>query len=266
MCGAFGTFAHQAYTACLRGQLSSNVRLLKNLDSTVMTRTFLLLALGLSLTVPALAAWTTKTTKDSMTDALKREAVVVNEDGHSLSIYRVPSGEVWANFALSNRSGDQLSPRQAPIYRVDKNEPDDLDLSRRLTERKLGVVLYAWEPKWINFSLWHGKEEQGRGKKMMSLMSGESVVFRYYLGAGGYKETSFTLIGAGEAIAEALGIPLSPDPEAEAKARAFNAAFSAASKACTTGPIPNLRACIEKVTSCQKQSGRDTTAFTACIQ
>ncbi len=26
MCGAFGTFAHQAYTACLRGQLSSNVR------------------------------------------------------------------------------------------------------------------------------------------------------------------------------------------------------------------------------------------------
>ena len=26
MCGAFGTFAHQAYTARLRGQLSSNVR------------------------------------------------------------------------------------------------------------------------------------------------------------------------------------------------------------------------------------------------
>ena len=26
MCGAFGSFAHQAYTACLRGQLSSNVR------------------------------------------------------------------------------------------------------------------------------------------------------------------------------------------------------------------------------------------------
>jgi hypothetical protein len=26
VCGAFGTFAHQAYTACLRGQLSSNVR------------------------------------------------------------------------------------------------------------------------------------------------------------------------------------------------------------------------------------------------
>ncbi len=26
MCGAFGTFAHQAYTACLHGQLSSNVR------------------------------------------------------------------------------------------------------------------------------------------------------------------------------------------------------------------------------------------------
>jgi hypothetical protein len=26
VCGAFATFAHQAYTACLRGQLSSNVR------------------------------------------------------------------------------------------------------------------------------------------------------------------------------------------------------------------------------------------------
>jgi hypothetical protein len=26
VCGAFGTFAHRAYTACLRGQLSSNVR------------------------------------------------------------------------------------------------------------------------------------------------------------------------------------------------------------------------------------------------
>ena len=26
MCGAFGTFAHQAYAACLRGRLNSNVR------------------------------------------------------------------------------------------------------------------------------------------------------------------------------------------------------------------------------------------------
>jgi hypothetical protein len=36
VCGAFGTFAHQAYTARLRGQLSSNVRQHKNPRSEAM--------------------------------------------------------------------------------------------------------------------------------------------------------------------------------------------------------------------------------------
>jgi hypothetical protein len=38
VCGAFGTFAHQAYTARLRGQLSSNVRLRRTPNRTHFAR------------------------------------------------------------------------------------------------------------------------------------------------------------------------------------------------------------------------------------
>jgi hypothetical protein len=51
VCGAFGTLAHQAYTACLRGQLSSNVRphMTRKPSFPPELRRYLTIVVGLSL-------------------------------------------------------------------------------------------------------------------------------------------------------------------------------------------------------------------------
>jgi len=211
------------------------------------------------------SAWQVTTTKDSMTDETKKSAVVINEDGHSFSIYRHPSGAVWANFSLSSKSLYQLAPQRPPIFRIDKNEPHDVMLEKRLQEMGGGVQAFAWEPKWVNFLVWHGNEAGGRSKMLNELMQGTSVVFRYYLFTGGYKETTFSLTDAGPAIADALGIPPVADSAVSANAQAFTAELIAARKACQQDP-KTFRACFEQVSSCRKQANNDPEKFRKCLQ
>jgi hypothetical protein len=210
------------------------------------------------------AAWQVTTTKDAMTDETKKSAVVLNDEGHSLSIYRLANGAVFANFSLASKSFDQLAPEKPPMFRVDKNEPHDLMAQKRLQEL-VGVQPLSSEPKWINFPIWHGKEAEGRSAVLNELMQGTSVVFRYYIFTGGYKETTFSLTGAGPAIADALGIPLAADPSAEANAKAFRAAGMAALKACRQD-MNTFRSCAERVASCRDQAGHDAEKLGKCLQ
>jgi hypothetical protein len=225
-----------------------------------------LIGLFLLLTIAtAHATWNVDTTTDSMTDEVKQAAKVTNDDGHSLSIYRHTSGAVWANFSLSNRSLDQLSPQKPPAFRVDKNEPQDIANEKRLQEMGVGIQAFAWEPKWVNFLIWHGKESEGRSKTLDQLMQGTSVVFRYYLFTGGYKETTFSLDGGGKAIASALDISTDVDKAAAERAEELKRAYLAATKTCQKD-MSTFRPCFERVNSCRKQSNNDLAAFQQCMQ
>jgi hypothetical protein len=213
-------------------------------------RALLLLLHGLLLALPASAGWTVKTWTDSMTDRVKREASVANDAGHRLSVYRGPDGAAWVTFSLASPPLDTIAPRPALIYRIDKYAPHDLESDRVLTESKLGLRLYAWEPGFVNFVVWHGKEDQGRSRALNELMTGANLIVRFHLGTGGYRETSFPLDGASPAIAEALGIALLADPEREAAAKAFNDALLEANSACTAYAqqrrLDDLRVCRQK--------------------
>lgn len=226
----------------------------------------LLLAIPLLLAmVTAFASWKVETKTDSMTDQIKKSAVVVNEQGHSLSIYRHPSGAAWGNFSLSNGSLDQLSSQKPPVFRIDKNAPHDVADEKRLQEMGVGVQAYAWEPKWVNFLIWHGNESEGRSKTLDQLIQGKTIVFRYYLFTGGHKETTFSLDGAGPAIANALGISVEVDKATAERQEEFKGAYLAASKTCQQD-MKTFRACFEKVNSCRKQANNDVAAFQQCLQ
>ena len=58
-----------------------------------------------------------------------------------------------------------------------------------LAAHGLGIQAYEWKPKWVNFLIWHGKEDEGIANDFVQLMEGQKVVFRYYLSIGGYKDT-----------------------------------------------------------------------------
>lgn len=226
----------------------------------------LLVALPLLLAMAtAFASWKVETKTDSMTDQTKKSAVVVNEQGHSLSIYRHPSGAAWANFSLSNWSLDQLSPQKPPVFRIDKNAPHEVADKKRLQEMGVGVQAYAWEPKWVDFLIWHGKESEGRSKTLDQLMEGRTIVFRYFLFTGGYKETTFSLDGAGPAIANALEIAVEVDKATARRQEEFKGAYLAASKTCEQD-MKTFRPCFERVNSCRKQANNNLAAFQQCLQ
>ena len=194
----------------------------------------LVLALvGASLSVPqyANAQWQYEENVAVMTDETKRRAVVVNEKGHSFSVYRVSEGEhVWANFSISSDSFDQIDSDKPPMLRVDKHAPLDLQ-----EVKKLGALLdslehvkgssYQWEPKWVNFLIWHGDVQQGLAAFLIQVMQGEKLTVRYYLPTGGYKDTVFSLVGSAPVIAQALDIPLEIDTEVEDARKAAKQAW-----------------------------------------
>lgn len=169
----------------------------------------LLLSLLMLLAPPiAFADWRVIVSTDSMTDKELRKAETRNESGHSFSIYRTPSGTVYANFSLSNDSLEVLDAR-LPTYRIDKLPPVDLDRSNsvsRTIAKVGGPTLSDSKPRWVNFLLSHGEGDANSGA-LREIMDGTRIVFRYWLFDGGCRETSFDLAGAKSAIASALDIP-----------------------------------------------------------
>ncbi len=167
---------------------------------------FIILLLNQSLLC---AEWEIKREVDSMTDEEKISAVLFNGEGYKLKLYTLDSGEFFCTFSLPADSLDVLSHSQSPIYRVDKNEPCDLNLQakwqKKLNEMGIETKMYQQEPKWCNFNLSRKLDKvEDIGGALEEFAKGERIVFRYWLFTGGYKETSFIISGADKVISEVL--------------------------------------------------------------
>ena len=213
----------------------------------------------------AIADWTVNTSVDAMTDEKKKVAIVKNDLGHTFSIYRISKGgAVWGNFSLSDKMFDQVDWKKPPIYRIDKNKPIDLSSMKKLQDT-FGVQAYSWEPKWVNFLIWHGKEDEGISENIVNLMEGEKVVFRYYLSTGGYKDTTFTLKGAAPAISEAIGISGQIDHAAQQKSKEYRQAMINETNKCRKD-MSTFKSCFSHVTECSNQANQDIEKFKSCMQ
>ena len=206
--------------------------------------------------------WVVKAERDSMTDKTQMSAVTVNALGHALSIYRRDDGSAWANFRLAARSPDILAPGRAPIYRVDKSEPEDLAGVQSLQARGLISDQFAWEPKWVNWKLWHGNGGVGPASPLGQLMGGRTVVFRYFLVTGGSRETTFSLAGAGPVISRALELKkVAPTPSTPAEEQLR--AVADLTGACAVELSTALK-CIERVKACAASHPEDAAQVRAC--
>ena len=229
-------------------------------------KSLIAILVGLTIYSATFAYWTLDERIDAMTDEVKKTAVVVNDLGHTFSIYRVSEdGAVWGNFALSDGTFDQVDWGKPPIYRVDQNAPTNLARMKETQEMGLGIHAYAWEPKWVNFLIWHGKEKEGISNDLVQLMEGQKVVFRYYLSTGGYKDTAFSLNGAASTISAAIGISPEIDHSAQQKNKEFRQALIAESERCRQN-MKTFRSCFTEVDNCKKQANQDIAKFKACLQ
>lgn len=156
--------------------------------------TGVLCALGILLVRAADAQW--RVAQDSPNGVAARIdiAVVENDSGHSLQLYSDDSRNVRGVFTI--RGGfDTIDPGSCPTYRVDEREPQRLTFE----EQRCRIL-----PKQAEFTL--GKAGQGRNRQLRRIQNGSSLVFRYRLGNGTYRETAFTLRGSKYALTTAIQV------------------------------------------------------------
>lgn len=122
-------------------------------------------------------------------------AVVRNEDGHGLKIYKALDGTVRGVFSISD-GYDVLAMQTCPTFFVDDDQPQGA---------RFGEARCTVENKAAYFTL--GEEQAGviRSVSLTRLMNGTAIVFRYHVSQMGYRESSFSLARSKQALASALG-------------------------------------------------------------
>lgn len=168
----------------------------------------LLVVIALVIYSGASADWKISTGDRSINKDAEKVATVINQAGHLFSVYRMPGNDqVWGAFSLAENTSDQIDSERPPSYRVDEGTEYDLSESKNLDEL-YGLNMYQWKPGRVDFVIWHGKVDEGVSGDIVNMIKGNDIHFRYYLEAGGYNDTSFTLTGSSFAISEIVGIDL----------------------------------------------------------
>lgn len=147
---------------------------------------------GALLTQAAPAQW--RVGQDTPTGTSKRVdvAIVENAGGDRLRIYSDDDMKVRGVLEIGG-GFDTIDPAVCPTYRVDKRPP------RRVTfdEGRCQIL-----PRQAAFTL--GRVHGGRNEQLRRIMNGSNIVFRFRLGRGNYRETSFTLRGSMYALTTAV--------------------------------------------------------------
>ena len=122
-------------------------------------------------------------------------AIVVNESGHSLQIFRDPNDIVRGIFTLKD-SFDRFDEAGCPTVRVDTRSPRalvNLDGPCRVEGNKAHFTL--------------GVIDEGRmeSRLVFQLMNGGNIRLWYHVKDAGYRETVFTLRNSLQALSVAFG-------------------------------------------------------------
>jgi hypothetical protein len=168
-------------------------------------------------------------------DAL--DAVIgLNERGHSLMLTRDPNGGVRAIFKLPVGDGDFLDQAQPPRVSIDGGP------QRQVPPAGAGLT-------WAAFPVWNGSGEALTGL-LRELMQGETIEVTYFLNGGGYKETSFSLDGARDTIAEAFGLRAEVSAEEIREAVALEEALLVEAERCGAEKGKKRERCLDALRAC----------------
>lgn len=154
-------------------------------------RSFAVLALAIPI---AQAQWTVVEHKDAMTDQVYWIASTQSPERHGLSITKLVTRGVVMSFSLSSDMFEQIDPRRSILYRID-NHPAIVPRDTR------------WEPRFVRIGLdWSSRN--GRGEELVQIMSGKKLLLRFPVNGGGSRDVAFSLDGARDVIAQAIGIKM----------------------------------------------------------
>jgi len=168
------------------------------------------------------ADWQVETFTHSATDTESSSAMVRNEDGFELAIFRSNKGIVWMDFSLSDYDFDELSQNELPLFQIDDQKPVQMirgfvativpedeginaivfsDSETISTDKDFSVNHIVTErlPERVICPIFQGESRPHLGT-LEALLNGTKITFKYTLLDGTKGQTQFTLDGAKEAL------------------------------------------------------------------
>jgi hypothetical protein len=155
-----------------------------------------------------------------------KSAMVRNEEGFELAIFKTVEGIVWLDFSLSDNNFDELSQNELPIFQIDDKKPvkmirgftativpadegieaivvnDNQSISTH-KDFSFNHIIAERLPERVICPIWQG-ESRPHLDTIDALLNGENIAFKYTLLNDTKGQTSFNLEGAKEAISAAI--------------------------------------------------------------
>lgn len=190
----------------------------------IMNKLFFLITL---LSSSALFAdWEIETFIHVATATQSQSAIVRNEAGYELAVFKTSEGYVWLDFSLSDYSFDELAQRPLPLFQIDDFKPvqmlrgfvativpadegieaivvsDDKSIS---TARDFSVnhIIAERLPERVICPIFQGASRPHLDT-IKQLSTGKKITFSFTLLDGSKGETIFTLTGAKQALDSVL--------------------------------------------------------------
>jgi hypothetical protein len=148
------------------------------------------------------AEWNIIKHNDMDTNTITSIAIIKNENGETLEIYKDSVDAVRARFTLS-RNLIQFPDNFCPTFQIDRGEP---------TNRSVNDAPCLSAKTWAEFILGYVKNGNISSSAVVGLMNGVGLRFRFRLENGDYHETLFSLRGSKRAMSAALGNGVSVTP------------------------------------------------------
>ena len=195
------------------------------LRTQILLVSFLMMA---SLSSSAHADWKIQKFEHSadQTSQQHASAMIRNEDGFELAIFKTDEGIVWLDFSLSDNNFDTLSINKLPRWQIDGHKPvqltrgftativpssegvdipivDDEGNITFMKDTSINYIVTERLPERVICPIWQGDDRE-HFSTIESLKQGNEIRFTYTLSDDTEGETLFSLAGADKAIAAAL--------------------------------------------------------------
>lgn len=144
---------------------------------------------------PAGADWTvvTQRLEGARTDAVL--ARTTSESGHTLEFYRDSAGAIRARFSLPPGLL-ALEQGQCPTLQVDR---------WAAVNRSANDTACLATTRWAEYTVGQIANGNVQSERLLQLMNGSQITFRYRLAGGDHRDAMFSLAGSKRALIGAIG-------------------------------------------------------------
>ena len=225
---------------------------------------------GITSASAARVQWYVEVLTDPISKQPILEARVLTQDGYSFKLMRLNDNSIWGEFDLPRSSQAMLTSDRLPTYRIDDNDPIDLDELKKL-EVGSEPTLYKIAGRAIQFIIWGDARRGFIPPVLRQMMLGESIHVTYYTILGEQLKAELTLRRANEAIAQFLKVkPLDPEADAiEEPAESFSLIAKRFQELCDdlrfTGNDTDYTRCRDLFFTCSETPGQTADSFKKCL-